>query len=506
MPQGSLFINANTASATMQTPTVQNSPINSGTTTPTRAPNFGEPDEGQFQQALNRQIERQGAALPPVPAVGNAAPRRAEAPKPAPAPRPASQPAPQPKPAQQAAAPSQAGKPASAAPAGAPAPAGSNQAAAETANAGSTDAGSPDSTSAAAGAGEHADAATETQDASDPIADMLMLMSALNQPAVAAQPAAAPASGAAAAAMAGASAGLLANADSAALRAAWPGMAAGGLPPEGADLEQAIASLQNEIDSHATATPADGVDLAAMHETLAKLVQRNQAAADADAGAIAGGKVSAGTGMVAGNAAASAAPQADFQAALAQASAHAEAAAAPAGQPPAPLAAVQLPASAAAQAQAVHAAHAGHIPARVGSQGWDQQVGQKLVFMAKGGDHSATLTLNPPDLGPLQIVLNVSNDQASVAFTASQPEVRQALEQAMSKLRDSMGEAGIQLGEASVSEGSQEQQQAFAEMAAAQRGRAAGQGGAGQDEHAGQAERPAHQARRAILGAVDTFA
>lgn len=88
---------------------------------------------------------------------------------------------------------------------------------------------------------------------------------------------------------------------------------------------------------------------------------------------------------------------------------------------------------------------------QVGSQGWDQALGQKIVWMVAGSQQSATLTLNPPDLGPLQIVLNVNNDQADATFFSTQPEVRQALETALPKLREMMNEAGIQLSDATVS-------------------------------------------------------
>jgi flagellar hook-length control protein FliK len=54
-------------------------------------------------------------------------------------------------------------------------------------------------------------------------------------------------------------------------------------------------------------------------------------------------------------------------------------------------------------------------------------------------------------MGPLQIVLNISNDQATASFFSAQPEVRQALEAAFPKLREMMNEAGIQLGQATVS-------------------------------------------------------
>jgi len=86
-------------------------------------------------------------------------------------------------------------------------------------------------------------------------------------------------------------------------------------------------------------------------------------------------------------------------------------------------------------------------------------VGQKVVWMV-GKEQSATLTLNPPDLGPLQVVLSVTNDQASVTFSANQQEVRQALENALPRLREMMSESGIALGNATVNAGMPDQRQA----------------------------------------------
>ena len=87
----------------------------------------------------------------------------------------------------------------------------------------------------------------------------------------------------------------------------------------------------------------------------------------------------------------------------------------------------------------------------VGSTAWNQALGEKIVWMAAGAQQSATLTLNPPNMGPLQIVLNVTNEQATASFFSAQPEVRQALEAAFPRLREMMNEAGIQLGQATVS-------------------------------------------------------
>ena len=166
--------------------------------------------------------------------------------------------------------------------------------------------------------------------------------------------------------------------------------------------------------------------------------------------------------------------------------------------------AAQLQPGALQQAAAAVAVPADKLTGRVGSPAWDQQLGQKVVWMAAGGDQSATLTLNPPDLGPVQVVLTVTNDQADAAFMSAQPEVRQALEAAMPRLREMMSEAGIAFGSATVSAGTPEQQN-NGERAASGERRGNGQsGGASGGEIA---IAPATAGRsRASLSAVDTFA
>ena len=166
--------------------------------------------------------------------------------------------------------------------------------------------------------------------------------------------------------------------------------------------------------------------------------------------------------------------------------------------------AAQLQPGALQQAAAAVAVPADKLTGRVGTPAWDQQLGQKVVWMAAGGDQSATLTLNPPDLGPVQVVLTVTNDQADAAFMSAQPEVRQALEAAMPRLREMMSEAGIAFGSATVSAGTPEQQH-NGERAASGERRGNGQGGGVSGGEIAIA--PAAGARsRPSLSAVDTFA
>lgn len=124
--------------------------------------------------------------------------------------------------------------------------------------------------------------------------------------------------------------------------------------------------------------------------------------------------------------------------------------------------------------QATGGAATDTLTPRVGSPAWDHALGQKVVWMAAGAQQSASLTLNPPDLGPIQIVINVSNANADASFTAAQPEVRQALEAALPRLKEMLGEAGITLGQASVNAGNPGQSGAFEQQASTGPRRATG--------------------------------
>ncbi len=138
----------------------------------------------------------------------------------------------------------------------------------------------------------------------------------------------------------------------------------------------------------------------------------------------------------------------------------------------------------------------------VGTTAWTQALGEKIVWMTAGAQQSATLTLNPPNMGPLQIVLNVSNEQATASFFSAQPEVRQALEAAFPRLREMMNEAGIQLGQATVSADTPQQNDASDRQA--QRATVPFPGA---DEALAAGLQSAHEpVQRSGRGLIDTFA
>lgn len=99
------------------------------------------------------------------------------------------------------------------------------------------------------------------------------------------------------------------------------------------------------------------------------------------------------------------------------------------------------------------------LGASVNGQGWNQAVGERVVFMARNGIQRADVRLHPQNLGPLDIRVSVQNDQASVSFNVQNATTREAVEQALPRLRELFEQQGMDLVDVDVSD----QQQQFAE-------------------------------------------
>ena len=100
------------------------------------------------------------------------------------------------------------------------------------------------------------------------------------------------------------------------------------------------------------------------------------------------------------------------------------------------------------------------VAPRVGSAEWGGAVGEKIVWMANQSHQVAELHLNPPNLGPLEVRLTISNDQASALFVSPHSAVREAIETALPRLREMLADNGIMLGNVTVGSESFSQQQA----------------------------------------------
>jgi len=83
---------------------------------------------------------------------------------------------------------------------------------------------------------------------------------------------------------------------------------------------------------------------------------------------------------------------------------------------------------------------------------WGESLGQRVMWMTDNGIGRAEIRLNPPELGPLEIRLTVTNDEAKVAFSVQHGTTREAVESAMPRLREMFAQQGIDLTDASVSQ------------------------------------------------------
>ncbi|BFT31102.1 flagellar hook-length control protein FliK [Alteromonas sp. D210916BOD_24] len=79
-----------------------------------------------------------------------------------------------------------------------------------------------------------------------------------------------------------------------------------------------------------------------------------------------------------------------------------------------------------------------------------QQLNEKIRWMVNARNTMAEIRLDPPELGSMQVRVNVAGDAASVSFVVQSQQAKDALSDAMPKLREMLSEQGIELGDAQV--------------------------------------------------------
>jgi flagellar hook-length control protein FliK len=108
-------------------------------------------------------------------------------------------------------------------------------------------------------------------------------------------------------------------------------------------------------------------------------------------------------------------------------------------------------------AASLHAAHANsqsaapeQLKSPVGTQQWADELGTKLTWMVQQGRESASLTVTPEHLGPIEVKISVQDGQTSVWFNATNADTRTAIEQALPRLRDLFAAQGLSLADSGV--------------------------------------------------------
>lgn len=95
-----------------------------------------------------------------------------------------------------------------------------------------------------------------------------------------------------------------------------------------------------------------------------------------------------------------------------------------------------------------------------GQKNWERALGHQLNWMVNNRLQEAEIKVDPPNLGPLEVRVSLHQNQTSVTFFSHEAAVREAIENALPRLREMLDGQGISLNQAQVSDQSLARQQA----------------------------------------------
>jgi hypothetical protein len=93
------------------------------------------------------------------------------------------------------------------------------------------------------------------------------------------------------------------------------------------------------------------------------------------------------------------------------------------------------------------------LPRAISHPQWAEDVGERVVWMQQAELKTAHLRLDPPQLGTVEVHIILRETDSEVWFSAPTASVREALETALPRLREMLGQHGLQLGHAGVFDG-----------------------------------------------------
>lgn len=89
---------------------------------------------------------------------------------------------------------------------------------------------------------------------------------------------------------------------------------------------------------------------------------------------------------------------------------------------------------------------------KLNTPAWSSALAERAVMVAAQNTNVAQIQLDPPELGSLNIRVQINQDQVSLNFTSPHAHVRDAVEQSLPRLREMFAEQGLALNESSVSD------------------------------------------------------
>jgi len=83
-------------------------------------------------------------------------------------------------------------------------------------------------------------------------------------------------------------------------------------------------------------------------------------------------------------------------------------------------------------------------------------VKDKVMVMINQKIKQLEIRLDPPELGSMQVRLNLQNEQATVNFVVQNQQAKEALEQNIGKLKEMLAESGVDVGDANIEQRGQQ--------------------------------------------------
>jgi len=77
-------------------------------------------------------------------------------------------------------------------------------------------------------------------------------------------------------------------------------------------------------------------------------------------------------------------------------------------------------------------------------------MGQQVVVLAQHGIQQAQMSLSPPEFGPVDVRITLANDEASVQLAAPTAVAREAIQDALPRLKEMMEQSGVRLNDSGV--------------------------------------------------------
>jgi flagellar hook-length control protein FliK len=114
-----------------------------------------------------------------------------------------------------------------------------------------------------------------------------------------------------------------------------------------------------------------------------------------------------------------------------------------------------LPAATLAVASEPQPAHRGAplataVPVPVQDARWTNAFSEKVVWITGQQVQAAEIHIEPPQLGPIEVRVSITNDQANLLFNAPHAVARDAIQMSLPRLQEMLLESGLTLGNVSV--------------------------------------------------------